>query len=254
MYKLLIADDEPIERAAIKHFISQAGWQFSVVEEAANGIQAVERAAVIEPDIIIMDIRMPGKDGLEAAKEIRCFNPDCKIVFLTALNDFQHARGAIKVRAEDFIVKPAYSEELLAVLSNVVANLERRQAIAPLAKAEDAGADAGAALGPTALLVEKVCRYIDENYARSISLDEMCQMAGFSKYYFSRIFKQYKGMSLIDYITFRRMEKAKELLRNPQNSIKEISANVGYSDANYLTNIFKKWEGISPTEYRSKCR
>jgi YesN/AraC family two-component response regulator len=255
MYKLLIVDDEAIEREAIQYFIHQAGWEFLAVEEAANGIQAVAKAVEMTPDIIIMDIRMPGKDGLEAAKEIREFNPNCKIIFLTAFHEFDYARKAIKVRAEDFIIKPAYSEDLLAVLTTVIAELDRGNNLATLPVAEAVTGDADSAGGPTALLMERVCRYIDQNYAKNIRLDEMCEMVGFSKYYFTRIFKQHKNMSLIDYITFRRVERTKELLRDPMISIKEISALVGFSEPNYLTAVFKSWEGLSPTEYRRKqCR
>jgi AraC-like DNA-binding protein len=137
----------------------------------------------------------------------------------------------------------------------VIAELDRGKNLATLPVAEAVTGDADSASGPTALLMERVCRYIDQNYAKNIKLDEMCEMAGFSKYYFTRIFKQHKNMSLIDYITFRRVERTKELLRDPMISIKEISALVGFNEPNYLTAVFKNREGLSPTEYRRKqCR
>jgi two-component system response regulator YesN len=254
MYKLLIADDEAIEREAIRYFISEAGFEFAAVGEAGNGIQAVAVAAEMIPDIIVIDIKMPGKDGLEAAREIREFNPDCKIIFLTAFSEFEYARKAIKVKAEDFIIKPANSENLIAVLTNLLAQLEHGKTMLALSEPAMVKGEEVAG-GPTALLVEKVCKFIDQNYSQNIKLEEMCRMVGFSKYYFSRVFKHYKNMNMIDYITFRRIQKAKELLKDPRISIKEISFVVGYNEPNYLTSVFKKWEGISPTEYRNKeCR
>ena len=86
MCTLLIVDDENIEREAIQHFIKQSGLEFDLIEEAVNGVEAINKAMEIIPDIIIMDIKMPGKNGLEAAQEIRQFNAQCKIIFLTAFN------------------------------------------------------------------------------------------------------------------------------------------------------------------------
>jgi YesN/AraC family two-component response regulator len=261
MYKLLVVDDEAIEREAIQYFIQQAGLKFEALEEATNGIEAVSKAAALEPQIIIMDIRMPGKDGLEAAKEIRQFNSDCKIIFLTAFSEFEYAQKAIKVKAEDFIIKPADSEALLRVLNSVITDLDRGKAAVEVVALEltenfhDGTGTEVVVNGPNGFLVDRVCKYIDQNYNKCIKLDELCDMVGFSKYYLSRIFKQYKNMNLVDYIAFRRIEKTKEILKDPRVSIKEISSLVGYNDPNYLTNVFKKWEGISPTEYRNKlCR
>jgi len=260
MYKLLIADDEAIEREAIQFFIKQADLHFAAIQEAANGIEAVDKALQLMPDILIMDIKMPGKDGLAAAQEIQQFKPDCKIIFLTAFHEFDFAHKAIKLKAEDFIIKPAYSEDFLEVLNKVIVDLDKKQSEKSVIEPQDNKIlretdNDGRASNPSALLVDKVCSYIDENYNKNIKLDEMCEMAGFSKYYFSRIFKQYKNMNLVDYLTKKRLEKAKELLKNPKMSVKEVSAMIGFNDANYLTAVFKKWENISPTEYKNKyCR
>ena len=258
MYKLLIADDEAIERAAIIYFILQAGLNFARISEAGNGIEAVELAKEFSPEIIVMDVRMPGKDGLVAAKEIRQFNPTCKIIFLTAFSEFDYAQQAIKIKAEDFIIKPAYSETLIEVMQKVIVELELER---PAVRAALLDATAKTATqcvetskttnSPAVLLIQRVCTYIDEHYQEDIRLEELCEMVGFSKCYFSRIFKQYEQMSVVDYITRCRLEKTKQLLLNPRLSVKEISGLVGYHDANYLTAVFKKWEKISPTDYRA---
>lgn len=256
MYNLLIADDEAIEREAIQFFIRQADLHFARISEAANGIEAVELARELAPEIIVMDVKMPGKDGLAAAQEIRRFNPFCKIVFLTAFSEFDYAQQAIKVKAEDYIIKPAYSENLIEVLHRVIVELEVDRPAARAALRDANGksvpdlARDKESNGPAALLIQRVCAYIDANYSQNIHLEELCDMAGFSKCYFSRIFKQYRKISVVDYITQRRLEKTKELLQNPRLSVKEISCLVGYQDANYLTAVFKKWEKISPTDYR----
>ena len=86
-----------------------------------------------------------------------------------------------------------------------------------------------------------------------ITLDSIASHVGFSRFYFSKLFKQFKGVNFIDYLTLVRINKSKELLKDPKLSVKDISYTVGYSDPNYYTSVFKKTEGITPTEYRSRC-
>lgn len=101
-------------------------------------------------------------------------------------------------------------------------------------------------------LVERVRVYIDENYQKDISLDEISRMVNISPYYFSKLFKQETGENFIEYLTRTRMGQACALLENPDYSIKHICAMVGYSDPNYFSRIFKKYEGVNPSEYRER--
>jgi two-component system response regulator YesN len=107
-------------------------------------------------------------------------------------------------------------------------------------------------LDKTGALIEKVCEYIHANYMKEIKLEEMSNMINYSSYYFSKMFKYYQKQNFIDYVTNVRVEKAKELLRASQLSIKEISYLVGYADQNYFTRVFKRIENITPTDYRDK--
>lgn len=99
-------------------------------------------------------------------------------------------------------------------------------------------------------LVEKAKSYIQENYNKDISLEEISKRLNISSYYFSKMFKEEAGENFIDYLTRVRMDHAKELMRNPDLSIKEIGIMSGYSDPNYFSRIFKKQTGETPREYR----
>lgn len=101
-------------------------------------------------------------------------------------------------------------------------------------------------------VVEKAKAYIQENFNKEISLDEVSRMVDISPYYFSKLFKQEEGVNFIEYLTKIRMNNAKKLLRNPGYSIKEICGRSGYSDPNYFSRIFKKYEGVTPSEYRER--
>ena len=84
MFKLLIADDEQLERDALKYIISKSIDSIIDIEEAKNGREAISKVLVSKPDIVILDINMPGINGIEAAWKIREKNSDVIIVFLTA--------------------------------------------------------------------------------------------------------------------------------------------------------------------------
>jgi two-component system response regulator YesN len=102
--------------------------------------------------------------------------------------------------------------------------------------------------------IDKACEYINKNYRQQISLDDLASMVGFSSFYFSKIFKIHKGINFIDYLTNVRISMGKELLKDNTISVKEISQLIGYNNADYFTRVFKRSEGLTPTEYRNKRR
>ena len=103
-------------------------------------------------------------------------------------------------------------------------------------------------------IVERAKKYIDENFRKDISLEDVSQRVDISSYYFSKIFKEETGVNFIEYLTGLRMEEAKRLLEDTDLSIKEVCSEVGYSDPNYFSRNFKKYEGTTPTEAREKKR
>ncbi|MCR5415845.1 MAG: response regulator [Pseudobutyrivibrio sp.] len=93
-------------------------------------------------------------------------------------------------------------------------------------------------------------QYIDENYMKELTLDDVSRVVNISSYYFSKLFKEETGENFIDYLTKLRIETAKNLLKTTTKSIKEISADVGYSDPNYFSRNFKKYTGKTPTDFQ----
>ena len=99
-------------------------------------------------------------------------------------------------------------------------------------------------------VVETAKEYIQNNYSKDISLDDVSRTVNISPYYFSKIFKEETGEGFVEYLTGIRIEKAKELLNTTEYSIKEICSMVGYADPNYFSRSFKKNVGVTPTEYK----
>ena len=101
-------------------------------------------------------------------------------------------------------------------------------------------------------IINRAIIYIKEHFAENIDLEDVSRNINISPYYFSRLFKQETGENFIEFLTYTRIQKAKEYLSNPDYSIKEVCSMCGYADPNYFSRIFRKYEGVSPSEYREK--
>ena len=101
-------------------------------------------------------------------------------------------------------------------------------------------------------MITKGKEYIQSNYSRDISLDDVSRYLNLSPYYFSKLFKSETGITFVEYLTELRIRQAKELLKDEKLSVKEICVSVGYSDPNYFSRIFKKNLGMTPTEFREE--
>ncbi|MBO7335884.1 MAG: AraC family transcriptional regulator [Lachnospiraceae bacterium] len=98
----------------------------------------------------------------------------------------------------------------------------------------------------------RLLEYINDNYMQPITLEDAAESIGFSKYYFSRLFKQYTDYTFCDYLTLRRIRAAKELLSDPEYSIMDIAMNTGFSSISTFNRVFKDSEGCTPSAFRAK--
>jgi two-component system response regulator YesN len=116
LIKVLIVDDEYLAREGMKKTIPWDDYECNVCGEAQDGLEGIEMARELKPDLIVTDISMPEMNGIEMAKEIRKFLPDCKLIIITGYDEFKYAKAAIKLNAVDFILKPVEEQEFLAAI------------------------------------------------------------------------------------------------------------------------------------------
>ncbi|MEJ2480332.1 MAG: LytTR family DNA-binding domain-containing protein [Acidihalobacter sp.] len=114
--RVMIVDDELPARERLKALIADSGDD-EVCGEAANGEEALRAAGECRPEVVLMDIRMPGMDGLDAARELAKLHPPPAVVFITAYD--QHALAAFETRAVDYLLKPVRRERLEEALDRV---------------------------------------------------------------------------------------------------------------------------------------
>ena len=115
---VLIVDDAAFMRMMIKDILSKGGY--SVVGEAENGIKAVEKYNELKPDLVLMDITMPEKDGIQALKEIKALDADAKIIMCSAMGQQAMVIESIQAGAKDFIVKPFQPDRVIEAVKKVI--------------------------------------------------------------------------------------------------------------------------------------
>ena len=126
MIKLLIVDDEQIERDGMKAILERAFPDLNI-EQANNGSKAIEMAKNFAPDLILMDIQMPGINGLEAVEHISKDHPQIKFIMVTAYDTFQYVQTALKLGAKDYILKPSKVSEIRETIGKVLREIEEER-------------------------------------------------------------------------------------------------------------------------------
>ncbi len=114
--RVLIVDDEPPARSRLRRML-ETDPGIEVVDEAANGMEAVSKAQASSPDLVMLDIRMPGMDGLETAHHLGQLMPAPAVIFTTAYD--RHALEAFELRALDYLLKPIRADRLRASLDRL---------------------------------------------------------------------------------------------------------------------------------------
>lgn len=233
---LLIADDENLELKVLektvkKHFVDELE-----IFASSNGRKASQICDEVKPDIALLDIEMPGMNGIELAKYIKEKYVECIIIFITAYDRFDYAIEAMHIKAFDYLLKPWKEERLCELINTAIENVRSMQKTDSIVHSQK----------------DIIKDYIDRNYKKDISAKDVAGILGYSDVYFSKVFKQLFDDNFINYLTKIRIDRAKVLLKDISFNIKEVGKSVGYADSNYFTKVFKRSIGMSPSEYRNR--
>ena len=268
-YSLMVVDDE---QPAREHLMKDIAWeklQVKTLYEAGDGLEALKKIREENVDILIMDIRMPGMDGLELLSAIGELDRKPQVIALSGYSDFSAARAMLSSGlVVDYLLKPASGDALFEAVYRCIDRLEEKQRISELEfdlnqtraalRRLEAGDEEGAAeaepregtSGSKAALVRDVKQYLAEHYAEHVTLEDAAGVACIHPTYLSRIFSEVEGAGFSDYLAALRIRKATEYLRDYRLRIYEISEMVGYRNVKHFMKVFKKIEGKTPSEYR----
>ena len=245
---LLIADDMPITRTAIARIVARDRPQIGPLVEVSRGDEAVEVARAMRPDVVLMDIAMPGLDGISAGAQIRADHPATGLVILSAYEEFSYARQAMRIGAVDYLLKPIRSAQLLAALDHI-AQLHPSGSGTPTRPAAPLARQAPEAPNPLA----RALAYMQRNLHRSdLRLSQVAEAALVSPSHLAALIRRHLGHSYLCHLTQLRIERAKLLLRTTSMTVAAVATAVGYETPAPFYHHFKQAVGSTPSDFRSQ--
>ena len=237
--RVLLVDDEIMIREGFKRLFDWEAHDCEVVGEAADGMEALAQIDALRPDIVIMDINIPIMSGLKVIQVSRIKHPKIAYVIVSGYDDFSYCQQALRLQITDYILKPVDYEEFGICIDNLKISLyEQRMAEEHEPKEQGERVIIG------------ITRYLQEHLEEEVSLSVLAEEFHLNPQYISQLFKNEIGVGFLAYLTNIRMEKAQKRLHSTSLPIAEIAQTTGYGDYRVFTKVFKKAEGITPSQYR----
>lgn len=249
MYKVMIIDDEPIIVEGLSRSVPWEKYDCQVVNTAHDGMEGIEKIRAEQPDMIFLDICMPEMDGLSMVAALKSEFPDMQVTILTGFRDFEYAQRAIRLGVARFLLKPSNMDEIeeaIRYMCGVCAKQQNRDSRETEEAVEEHEHIA------SNFIVRNALNYMEENYKEKILLSDVAEKTYVSQWHLSKLLNKETGQSFSEILNGIRIEKAKELLKDPSLRIGDIADEVGFLDMAHFSRVFKKINGISANEYRNQ--
>ncbi|SHJ52000.1 response regulator transcription factor [Hespellia stercorisuis] len=247
MYRVMLVEDDRTVRYVYSRMREWEKQGFTIECEAANGSQAVEMLRTHSVDIIFTDIRMPLMNGIEMMKQMKELYPGMLFVLISSYNEFEYAREGLKLGALDYITKPMEEKDLLEVLERAKVILDDAseggmlQKLIMISKNEVNEEDS---------LLANLCGYLEEHLSENLTMEDVAEYLNMNRDYLGKQLKLRTGYTFRNLYNSLKMEYAKDLIHESSQKIYEISDSLGYTSADYFSQLFKKSVGMTPAEYK----
>lgn len=235
--RVLLVDDEIMIREGFKRLFDWEEHDCEVIGEASDGLEALSKIDQFVPDIVIMDINIPILNGLKVIQSAKSKYPNMAFVIVSGYDDFSYCQQALRLQITDYILKPVDYEEFGNCIDHLKIHLYEQKTNYKENQNEQR-------------VITNMTRYLQEHLDEEISLIILSEKFHLNPQYISQLFKNEIGVNFLAYLTNIRIEKAKKLLLNTSLSITQIAQEVGYLDYRVFTKVFKKNEGMTPSQYK----
>lgn len=254
LLKVVIVEDEDIIRRGLVHNLKWQELGCVVTGAAKDGVEGLEVIRRVQPDLVLTDIKMPRMGGLEMLRQALQERKLYSIV-LTSYAEFDLAKTALQMGVKEYLLKPVDVRELREALDRIRADMDNHpEQTVTLGEEEQLPAvEAFRKLWtePESLepYTRKTCRIVCHRYQDRIGINDVADELGVSPSYLSRKLKNQLGITFVDLINQYRVLQAVKLLRQEELRIYEISDELGFSDYKHFNGVFKKYMGMSPSEF-----
>ncbi len=267
MYKVAIIDDEPLIVEGLSRTMSWEKWNCQVAGFAYDGREGMELIRRERPDIVVTDINMPEMDGLRMIAGLKSEFPEMQIIILTGYREFEYARRAIELGVSRFLLKPSKMNELEEAIEAVTNRLDQSVMPATMLPEEvekeeekpeeekveqlEEGIDGTDMNEANSFIVKNALEYIRDNSAEKLRLTDVADQVYVSQWHLSKLLNKHTGKTFSEILNGARMDKSKELLKDPSLRICDVAEMVGFQDLAHFSRVFKRMEGMSANEYRN---
>ena len=248
---ILIVDDEPRTRQGLKKTLDQWAKGDHQILIASNGEEAIEFMKKQKVHILITDINMPEITGLQLlqiAKEQQIFPV---IIVISAYSEFQYAQEALRLGVINYLLKPISKKVLIEAVEEAVQVVEKQERAGMIEKVVDKKlVEANYENPSNRVPIKEAIDYINNHLKNELSQKEVADHVHLNPSYLSVLFKEHVKLTFSEYVTRRRIQRAKELLISTSLPVNDIAEESGYKTAKYFIKIFRELEGMTPSAYR----
>jgi YesN/AraC family two-component response regulator len=240
---VLIADAAPHCRGALIRMIRRLHGYSGPLFEAGSAEEALATARRQHPELVFLDVHLPGMCGLQVGAHIRAERPQTRLVMLSAHEEFSAVQQALRIGASDYLLKPVCPDQVCAALTR----MQLRETAAP--DQPDDRSAAGRVVSP----LEAAIGYMQQQLHRpDLRLSDVARAAHLSASHLAALMRRHLGRSYLQQLTHLRIERAKHLLRTTDGTVAAIAHAVGYATPAPFYQRFKQVVGTTPMGFRKQ--
>ena len=249
--KILLVDDDIEICRYLKSELSD--WYRFVI--CNNGKEALKQLLSGDFDLVVSDVVMPEMDGITLLRNIKgnANISHVPVIMLTSKSEISDRLEGIKLGADAYLAKPFSLEELHLTIDNLIDNVRRLKGKFSGALKQDDKVEKVEVKGYDEELMERIMKVVNENLSDSdFNVEKMCDEVGVSRTQLHRKLKEMTGVPTSEFLRNIRLNEAARLIREHKINITQVSYMVGFANNSHFSTAFKKYFGMSPTEYAAK--
>lgn len=249
--KILLVDDDIEICRYIKTELSD--WYRFVI--CNNGKEALKQLLTDDFDLVVSDVVMPEMDGITLLRNIKgnANISHVPVIMLTSKSEISDRLEGIKLGADAYLAKPFSLEELHLTIDNLIDNVRRLKGKFSGALKQDDKVEKIEVKGYDEELMERIMKVVNENLSDSdFNVEKMCDEVGVSRTQLHRKLKEMTGVPTSEFLRNIRLNEAARLIRERKINITQVSYMVGFANNSHFSTAFKKYFGMSPSEYAAK--